>query len=61
MHTIKDHAMFSGKKPRSSFTMIDRCLKLTVHLTNAKIKHAWEQEAYRKYPGYNTGPWPVGP
>ena len=40
MHTIKDHAMFSGKKLRSSFTMIDRCLKLTVHLTNAKIKHA---------------------
>ena len=53
--------MFSGKKLRSSFTMIDRCLKLTAHLTNAKIKHAWEQEAYRKYPGYNTGPWPVGP
>ena len=61
MHTIKNHAMFSGKKLRCSYPMLDRCLNLTAHLSNAKIKHAWEQEAYRKYPGYNTGPWPAGP
>ena len=57
----KDHAMWSGKKPKVSYAMIDRCMKLTVHLTNAQIKHAWEQEAYHKYPGYSTGPWPQGP
>lgn len=61
MHSIKDHAMFSGKKLKCSFPVLDRCLNLTVHLTNAKIKHVWEEEAYRKYPGYNSGPWPAGP
>ena len=42
----KGHAMWSGEKLKVSYAMIDRCMKLTVHLTNAQIKHAWEQEAY---------------
>ena len=60
MHTIKDHAMWNGQHLRCSYAMLDSCMRLTVQLTNMKIKHAWEDEAYHKYQGYHR-PWPAGP
>ena len=48
MHTIKDHAMWSGKKLKCSYAMIYWSMRLTVHLTNIKIKHGWADEAYHK-------------
>ena len=60
MHTIKDHAMWSGKKLKCSYAMIYWSMRLTVHLTNIKIKHGWADEAYHKYPGFYRE-WPAGP
>ena len=28
----------------------------TMHMASAKIRHAWDEEAYHKYQGFNT-PW----
>ena len=59
MHSIKaHHAMWSGVKFRGSFPMLSLCLKLTVHMTNANIKHAWEPQAFHKYQGYYAA-WPA--
>ena len=60
MHTIKDHAMWSGKNLKCSYAMLYWCMRLTVHLTNIKIKHGWADEAYHKYPGFERA-WPTGP
>ena len=60
MKVIKSHSMWSGKKLGCSYAMLYWCMRLTVHLTNIKIKHGWEDEAFHKYPGYERA-WPTGP
>jgi hypothetical protein len=60
MHTIKAHNMW--RMPfRGSYPMLQACLHLTIHMSAAKIKHAWADEAFHKYPGFHTGPWPRAP
>jgi hypothetical protein len=60
MHTIKAHNMW--RMPfRGSYPMLQACLHLTIHMSAAKIKHAWADEAFHKYPGLHTGPWPRAP
>ena len=57
MHSIKEHAMWNGKKLKSSYALMDSCMRLTIHLTNIKIKHGWADDAFHKYPGYYRE-WP---
>lgn len=59
MHSIKAHNMW--QRPfRGSIEMLHACIRLTMHMTAAKIKHAWKSEAYHKYEGFNSGwEWPL--
>ena len=56
MAEIKGHAIWK-RKFRGSTAMLRACIDLTMHLTSAKIKHAWEEEAYHRYQGFNTNGW----
>ena len=56
MAEIKGHAIWK-RKFRGSTAMLRACIDLTMHLTSAKIKHAWEEEAYYRYQGFNTNGW----
>ena len=55
MASIKAHAMFK-RKFSGSKAMLTAAITLTMHMTSAKIRHAWDEEAYHKYQGFNT-PW----
>ena len=55
MASIKAHEMFK-RRFCGSKAMLTACITLTMHMTSAKIRHAWDEEAYHKYQGFNT-PW----
>jgi hypothetical protein len=45
---------------RNSLPVLQACIKLAVHLTNAGIKRPWLATFNRRYPGYHHGT-PHGP
>ena len=55
MASIKSHAMFK-RNFNGSKAMLTACITLTMHMASAKIRHAWDEEAYHKYQGFHT-PW----
>ena len=55
MADIKGHAMWRQQHTRNSLPMLQACMKLTVHLTNVRIKKPWQAVPDRKYPGFHHG------